>query len=224
MGRLPGPLLPELRPGPHRPCGSVPLCRPSGLMVTVRKWCACSSRQSKALRRRESRSGYTQLRYQAAVPLEGWNEAPSPPLGPGGAASCSGRTESSPLGPASCSPDLGALELIALGLHSKTLREVQQKALELLPKVEEEVVSLMNGDEKTVVRLQEKRQKELWNLLKIACVSEPGGPVLGGRVGVHASARPGLGRLKGRIPPRHFSGALAPALLGLRQHRPSLCL
>lgn len=48
----------------------------------------------------------------------------------------------------------------------------KQKALELLPKVEE-VVSLMNEDEKTVVRLQEKRQKELWNLLKIACVSQP---------------------------------------------------
>lgn len=53
----------------------------------------------------------------------------------------------------------------------------KQKALELLPKVEE-VVSLMNEDEKTVVRLQEKRQKELWNLLKIACVSDvlPRGP------------------------------------------------
>ncbi|KAK7822977.1 hypothetical protein U0070_025794 [Myodes glareolus] len=49
----------------------------------------------------------------------------------------------------------------------------KQKALELLPKVEE-VVSLMNEDEKTVVRLQEKRQKELWNLLKIACLmSQP---------------------------------------------------
>lgn len=54
-------------------------------------------------------------------------------------------------------------------LHSKTV-VCKQKALELLPKVEE-VVSLMNEDEKTVVRLQEKRQKELWNLLKIACVS-----------------------------------------------------
>ena len=56
-------------------------------------------------------------------------------------------------------------------LYSKTV-VCKQKALELLPKVEE-VVSLMNEDEKTVVRLQEKRQKELWNLLKIACVSEP---------------------------------------------------
>lgn len=54
--------------------------------------------------------------------------------------------------------------------YSKTV-VCKQKALELLPKVEE-VVSLMNEDEKTVVRLQEKRQKELWNLLKIACVSD----------------------------------------------------
>uniref|UniRef100_A0A8C6N0I8 Inhibitor of nuclear factor kappa-B kinase subunit beta n=1 Tax=Mus spicilegus TaxID=10103 RepID=A0A8C6N0I8_MUSSI len=53
----------------------------------------------------------------------------------------------------------------------------KQKALELLPKVEE-VVSLMNEDERTVVRLQEKRQKELWNLLKIAC-SKVRGPVSG---------------------------------------------
>lgn len=56
-------------------------------------------------------------------------------------------------------------------LHSKTV-VCKQKALELLPKVEG-VVNLMSEDEKTVVRLQEKRQKELWNLLKIACVSAP---------------------------------------------------
>lgn len=53
----------------------------------------------------------------------------------------------------------------------------KQKALELLPQVED-VVSRMNEDEKTVVRLQEKRQKELWNLLKIAC-SKVRGPVSG---------------------------------------------
>lgn len=48
---------------------------------------------------------YTQLRYQAAVPLEGgMRRGPIPSPGPGGAASRSGRTESSPLGPASCSP------------------------------------------------------------------------------------------------------------------------
>ncbi|XP_061448378.1 inhibitor of nuclear factor kappa-B kinase subunit beta isoform X2 [Rhineura floridana] len=45
----------------------------------------------------------------------------------------------------------------------------KQKALELFPKVDE-VMSLMNEDEKMVVELQDKRQKELWNLLKIACV------------------------------------------------------
>ncbi|XP_069070197.1 inhibitor of nuclear factor kappa-B kinase subunit beta isoform X1 [Pleurodeles waltl] len=53
----------------------------------------------------------------------------------------------------------------------------RQKALELFPRVEE-VMSLMIEDEKTVVRLQEKRQKELWNLLKIAC-SKVRGPVSG---------------------------------------------
>jgi hypothetical protein len=65
----------------------------------------------------------------------------------------------------------GTLEFVTFAFHSKTV-VCKQKALELLPKVEE-VVSLMNEDEKTVARLQEKRQKELWNLLKIACVSEP---------------------------------------------------
>lgn len=69
------------------------------------------------------------------------------------------------------------LEFVTFILYSKTV-VCKQKALELLPKVEE-VVSLMNEDEKTVVRLQEKRQKELWNLLKIACVSEPHGQALG---------------------------------------------
>uniref|UniRef100_A0A8V5GU14 Inhibitor of nuclear factor kappa-B kinase subunit beta n=1 Tax=Melopsittacus undulatus TaxID=13146 RepID=A0A8V5GU14_MELUD len=52
----------------------------------------------------------------------------------------------------------------------------KQKALELFPRVEK-VMNLMNEDEETVVRLQEKRQKELWNLLKIACVSEIKPPV-----------------------------------------------
>lgn len=39
-------------------------------------------------------------------------------------------------------------------------------------------MNLMSEDEETVVRLQEKRQKELWNLLKIAC-SKVRGPVTG---------------------------------------------
>uniref|UniRef100_A0A672U0E1 Inhibitor of nuclear factor kappa-B kinase subunit beta n=1 Tax=Strigops habroptila TaxID=2489341 RepID=A0A672U0E1_STRHB len=55
----------------------------------------------------------------------------------------------------------------------------KQKALELFPRVEK-VMNLMNEDEETVVRLQEKRQKELWNLLKIACVSKIKPPVSSG--------------------------------------------
>lgn len=46
----------------------------------------------------------------------------------------------------------------------------------MFPRVEK-VMKLMNEDEETVVRLQEKRQKELWNLLKIACVSKRKTPV-----------------------------------------------
>ncbi|KAF3825434.1 hypothetical protein GH733_005416 [Mirounga leonina] len=69
----------------------------------------------------------------------------------------------------------------------------KQKALELLPKVEE-VVSLMNEDEKTVVRLQEKRQKELWNLLKIAC-SKVRGPVSGSPDSMNASRLSHSGQL-----------------------------
>uniref|UniRef100_A0A2K6G488 Inhibitor of nuclear factor kappa-B kinase subunit beta n=1 Tax=Propithecus coquereli TaxID=379532 RepID=A0A2K6G488_PROCO len=61
----------------------------------------------------------------------------------------------------------------------------KQKALELLPKVEK-VVNLMKEDEKTVVGLQEKRQKELWNLLKIAC-SKVRGPVSGSGDNMNAS-------------------------------------
>ncbi|KAG8512454.1 Inhibitor of nuclear factor kappa-B kinase subunit beta, partial [Galemys pyrenaicus] len=76
------------------------------------------------------------------------------------------------------------LELVVFILYSKTV-VCKQKALELLPKVEE-VVSLMNEDEKTVVRLQEKRQKELWNLLKIAC-SKVRGPVSGSPDSMNAS-------------------------------------
>lgn len=72
-------------------------------------------------------------------------------------------------------PAQSSRECGSLVPYSKTV-VCKQKALELLPKVEE-VVRLMNEDEKTVVRLQEKRQKELWNLLKIACVSDLLGPL-----------------------------------------------
>lgn len=53
----------------------------------------------------------------------------------------------------------------------------KEKVIELLPKLEE-VVSLMNEDESVVIKLQERRQKELWNLLRIAC-SKVRSPVSG---------------------------------------------
>ncbi|XP_013924329.1 PREDICTED: inhibitor of nuclear factor kappa-B kinase subunit beta [Thamnophis sirtalis] len=69
----------------------------------------------------------------------------------------------------------------------------KQKALELFPKVDE-VMTLMHEDEKTVVRLQEKRQKELWNLLKIAC-SKVRGPVSGSPDSINISRPNNPGQL-----------------------------
>ncbi|NXA42141.1 IKKB kinase, partial [Eudromia elegans] len=74
----------------------------------------------------------------------------------------------------------------------------KQKALELFPKVEK-VMSLMNEDENTVVRLQEKRQKELWNLLKIAC-SKVRGPVTGGPESMNTSRLSTPGQLLLQVP------------------------
>lgn len=51
---------------------------------------------------------------------------------------------------------------------SKTM-VCRQRVLELLPRVEG-MVSAMARSEKKLLHLQEKRQKELWNLLKVACV------------------------------------------------------
>eukprot|EP00061_Rhincodon_typus_P016354 g44531.t1 len=51
---------------------------------------------------------------------------------------------------------------------SKTLA-CKQKVIDLLPRLDE-VLQQMADDEKQVMKLQEKRQKELWHLLKIACV------------------------------------------------------
>lgn len=45
----------------------------------------------------------------------------------------------------------------------------RQRVLELLPRVEG-MVSAMARSENRLLHLQEKRQKELWNLLKVACV------------------------------------------------------
>lgn len=45
----------------------------------------------------------------------------------------------------------------------------RQRVMELLPKVEG-VVQRMAESEQVLMSLQEKRQRELWNLLKVACV------------------------------------------------------
>ncbi|XP_069773647.1 inhibitor of nuclear factor kappa-B kinase subunit beta [Narcine bancroftii] len=70
---------------------------------------------------------------------------------------------------------------------SKTLA-CKQKVIELLPQLER-VLQLMNEDEKLVMKLQEKRQKELWHLLKIAC-SKVRGPVSGSPENISPSRLP----------------------------------
>eukprot|EP00069_Balaena_mysticetus_P016281 bmy_09716T0 len=127
---------------------------------------------------------YTQLRYQAAFPPAGRSEegrravceASPTHLSPAGPPPAAAERSLNCRGCVLLPPAHVPLELVMFVLHSKTV-VCKQKALELLPKVEE-VVRLMSEDEKTVVRLQEKRQKELWNLLKIAC-SKVRGPVSG---------------------------------------------
>lgn len=52
--------------------------------------------------------------------------------------------------------------------YSKTAA-CRQRVMELLPKVEG-VVQKMAESEQVLMQLQEKRQRELWNLLKVACV------------------------------------------------------
>ncbi|NXI84764.1 IKKB kinase, partial [Rhipidura dahli] len=74
----------------------------------------------------------------------------------------------------------------------------KQKALELFPRVEK-VMNLMSEDEETVVRLQEKRQKELWNLLKIAC-SKVRGPVTGSPESMNTSRFSTSGQLLLQVP------------------------
>ena len=46
----------------------------------------------------------------------------------------------------------------------------RQRVMELLPKVDG-VVQKMAESEQVLMGLQERRQRELWNLLKVACVS-----------------------------------------------------
>ncbi|XP_076859524.1 inhibitor of nuclear factor kappa-B kinase subunit beta [Brachyhypopomus gauderio] len=75
----------------------------------------------------------------------------------------------------------------AIQFYEKKLREFyahlsktvvcRQRVMELLPRVEG-VVSCMAQCEQDLLRMQEKRQKELWNLLKVAC-SKVRSPVSG---------------------------------------------
>ncbi|XP_071435430.1 inhibitor of nuclear factor kappa-B kinase subunit beta isoform X2 [Pithys albifrons albifrons] len=74
----------------------------------------------------------------------------------------------------------------------------KQKALELFPRVET-VMNLMSEDQETVVRLQEKRQKELWNLLKIAC-SKVRGPVTGSPESMSTARLGSSGQLLLQVP------------------------
>uniref|UniRef100_A0A8C1NWR7 IkappaB kinase n=1 Tax=Cyprinus carpio TaxID=7962 RepID=A0A8C1NWR7_CYPCA len=66
--------------------------------------------------------------------------------------------------------------MMCMCVCSKTM-VCRQRVLELLPRVEG-MVSAMARSEKQLQHLQEKRQKELWNLLKVAC-SKVRSPVSG---------------------------------------------
>lgn len=60
--------------------------------------------------------------------------------------------------------------------YSKTAA-CRQRVMELLPKVEG-VVQKMAESEQVLMHLQEKRQRELWNLLKVACVRMRGSQIV----------------------------------------------
>lgn len=60
--------------------------------------------------------------------------------------------------------------------YSKTA-VCRQRVMELLPKVEG-VVQKMAESEQVLMHLQEKRQRELWNLLKVACVRMRGSQIV----------------------------------------------
>uniref|UniRef100_A0A671YPG2 IkappaB kinase n=1 Tax=Sparus aurata TaxID=8175 RepID=A0A671YPG2_SPAAU len=91
---------------------------------------------------------------------------------------------------------LGTLIILFLCvLYSKTA-VCRQRVMELLPKVEG-VVQRMAESEQVLMSLQEKRQRELWNLLKVAC-SKVRSPVSGSPDGLRTpSSVPPL------LTPRH---------------------
>ncbi|MGH0179912.1 UNVERIFIED_CONTAM: hypothetical protein FKN15_002816 [Acipenser sinensis] len=81
--------------------------------------------------------------------------------------------------------DIVRLVVQAVQIYEKKLKDFythlsktvvcRQKVMELQPQVEG-LLQQMSVSERMVRSLQERRQKELWNLLKVACVS-PGGCV-----------------------------------------------
>ncbi|XP_048065586.1 inhibitor of nuclear factor kappa-B kinase subunit beta [Megalobrama amblycephala] len=85
---------------------------------------------------------------------------------------------------------------------SKTM-VCRQKVLELLPRVEG-MVSAMARSENRLLHLQEKRQKELWNLLKVAC-SKVRSPVSGSPDGGRTPPAPGHPLMSHR--PSHASSS-----------------
>ncbi|KAK1801376.1 hypothetical protein P4O66_023056, partial [Electrophorus voltai] len=97
----------------------------------------------------------------------------------------------------------------AIQFYEKKLREFyahlsktvvcRQRVMELLPRVEG-VVSSMAQCEQDLLRMQEKRQKELWNLLKVAC-SKVRSPVSGSPDGGRTSPSSAPPPLQHRPPP-----------------------
>lgn len=70
--------------------------------------------------------------------------------------------------------------------HLSKTAVCRQRVMELLPKVEG-VVQKMAESEQVLMSLQEKRQRELWNLLKVAC-SKVRSPVSGSPDGLRTSS------------------------------------
>ncbi|KAM9810554.1 inhibitor of nuclear factor kappa-B kinase subunit beta [Neosynchiropus ocellatus] len=92
--------------------------------------------------------------------------------------------------------DIVRLVVQAMQFYEKKLRDFythisktavcRQRVMELLPKVEG-VIQKMAESEQVLMSLQEKRQRELWNLLKVAC-SKVRSPISGSPDGIRTSS------------------------------------
>ncbi|KAI1901133.1 hypothetical protein AGOR_G00057060 [Albula goreensis] len=109
------------------------------------------------------------------------------------------------------SQEMMRLVLQAVQFYEKKLRDFythlsktvacRQRVMELLPRVEG-VVSRMAQSEQTLMSLQERRQRELWNLLKVAC-SKVRSPVSGSPEG--GPTPPSVPQLLSSRPPQSAS-------------------